>query len=65
MKYAELNDVLYRAKDDKHFDERLMNSEWTGKGVDMSKVARDGMVLEEDEANELAGDEWPAESRPT
>lgn len=61
MKYAEMNDIIYRAKDDKHFTERLIGGKWTGNGVIMSKVARDGMLLEEDEAKALAGDEWPAE----
>lgn len=64
MKYAELDGIVYRAQDDKFYGERLMNGEWSGKNVSPSKVARDAMSIDEDEAREIAGDQWPKESAP-
>ncbi len=59
MRYAE----LYRVPGDHEvpmFHEKLVGGHWVPNG-EMAKVASFGIPLDEAEAREFAGDDWPAD----
>jgi hypothetical protein len=63
MIYAELNDVIYRAKDDYFFSQKLINGKWIP-SWDSAKVRSQGMVIGEGEARQMAGSQWPNDKEP-
>jgi len=63
MKYAELDGVVYRAKDGFFFDEKLSAGEWKP-NAEIARVRASASPLDESEAKEEAGDAWPKEAAP-
>lgn len=59
MKYAELDNVIYRAKDGFFFDEKLVGGEWKP-NASIAKVRVNASPMDEAEAKEFAGEAWPA-----
>lgn len=63
MRYAELDGVVYRAKKIgpvEKWAEKLEDGKWV-ENPDHFRVAREASLIEEAEAKELAGKDWPAE----
>lgn len=63
MKYAEHEQNIYRCKDGRRYSEVLRSGKWTPAGVSGLDAALHGSPMEEDEAKEYVGGEWPAEDK--
>lgn len=61
MKYAEHEQNVYRSADGRRYSEVLRAGQWKPAGVAGLDAALYGMPMDEDEAKEYAGDEWPKE----
>lgn len=66
MRYAELDGVIYRSKNIRGVEawaDKLEDGKWVP-GKNHFTVLREAGVIDEDEAREMAGDQWPKESAP-
>lgn len=58
MRYAELDNVLYRASDGGLYSEKLVRGRWLPNG-DAARVSAFGTPIDAGEASRFAGAEWP------
>lgn len=64
MKYAELDNVLYRAADDDFYGAKLVGGRWI-QNHESAKVRRDGYPMTEGQARKWAGKDWPKNQTAT
>lgn len=62
MKFAELDNVLFRARDGRLYREKLIGGRWVPH-ADSARVVANGIPMNHTEARSFAGKEWP-EDRP-
>lgn len=58
VKYAEVDGVVYRATDGRHYAAKAVGGKWVP-NHEMAKVSRDGYPMTEGQAKAWAGKDWP------